>query len=284
MRSRCAGPPTGSRPPWTAAGSDALPLSDDRGGHALLPGPLRDGDAPVRRLADACGVAELHCAVAEADGPGGIAAAARTAAEVLRIARARGRPAGPHRLDDVLPGVPTVPARRERRPDPRPARRRRRPARPAGHRTHPPGPEPQPPRHRAPAGRPPQHRGQPTGPLHRPDGPRSDHRPRRRPDLGRLPPGRDGRPGSRRSGLIPPPGPPRHPGLTPPNRPDLRERPDPARRAAGSRQPGGGPHQHIGRGRARRPQATRRARASAPATGECAGRGSAPQLWDTVRP
>ncbi|WP_345142765.1 helix-turn-helix domain-containing protein, partial [Streptomyces mexicanus] len=36
------------------------------------------------------------------DGPGGIAAAARTAAEVLRIARACGRPAGLHRLDDVL--------------------------------------------------------------------------------------------------------------------------------------------------------------------------------------
>ncbi|MFF0464892.1 PucR family transcriptional regulator [Streptomyces mexicanus] len=84
------------------AGSDVLTLFDERGGHALLPGPLRDGDALARRLADACGVAELHCAVAEADGPGGIAAAARTAAEVLRIARACGRPAGLHRLDDVL--------------------------------------------------------------------------------------------------------------------------------------------------------------------------------------
>ncbi len=44
----------------------------------------------------------MSVAVAVAEEPAGIAGAARTAAEVLRIARALGRPPGVHRLDDVL--------------------------------------------------------------------------------------------------------------------------------------------------------------------------------------
>ena len=87
-------------------GGEVLTLLEAEGGHALVSrdGPGRSIEVPPdldRRLRRACG-AEVSVAVAVAEEPAGIAGAARTAAEVLRIARALGREPGVHRLDDVL--------------------------------------------------------------------------------------------------------------------------------------------------------------------------------------
>ncbi|MEV7197208.1 helix-turn-helix domain-containing protein [Streptomyces sp. NPDC093510] len=73
------------------------------GGHAVVPGrdvvevPGELGAA----LREFCGPG-VRLAAAVADSVGGIPEAARTAEEIVRVARACGRPPGPHRLDDVL--------------------------------------------------------------------------------------------------------------------------------------------------------------------------------------
>ncbi|MFH8348390.1 PucR family transcriptional regulator [Streptomyces sp. NPDC018045] len=82
-------------------GTEVLSLMDADGGHALVPGGAAVDDGLGERLRRACGV-EVRCAAARAERPEGIPYAARTASEVVRIARACGRPAGLHRLDDVL--------------------------------------------------------------------------------------------------------------------------------------------------------------------------------------
>ncbi|EPH43820.1 helix-turn-helix domain-containing protein [Streptomyces aurantiacus] len=89
-----------------AFGTQVLTLVDGGGGHALVPGerPGEAGpeldrlDAELRGL---CGPG-LRLAAAPASAPSGIPEAARTTEEIIRVARACGRPPGPHRLDDVL--------------------------------------------------------------------------------------------------------------------------------------------------------------------------------------
>lgn len=86
-----------------AFGIEVPALLDDCGGHAVVPAHLApSGDdallAPLRR---ACSP-EVRLAAVRAAGPEEIPGAARTASEVLRVARAGGLPPGLHRLDDVL--------------------------------------------------------------------------------------------------------------------------------------------------------------------------------------
>ncbi|MFD7665390.1 PucR family transcriptional regulator [Streptomyces sp. NPDC059788] len=76
-------------------------MLDAGGGYALVPGGAAVRDGMGERLRRACGV-EARRAAARAERPEGIPYAARTASEVIRIARVCGRPAGFHRLDDVL--------------------------------------------------------------------------------------------------------------------------------------------------------------------------------------
>ncbi|MCQ4041334.1 PucR family transcriptional regulator [Streptantibioticus rubrisoli] len=87
-------------------GGEVLTVLTDDGGHAVVPG--RDGQgAPevpeglVELLRRDCGV-EVRLAAVPAATAVDFAEAARTAAEVIRVARACGRPPGLHRLDDVL--------------------------------------------------------------------------------------------------------------------------------------------------------------------------------------
>lgn len=90
-----------------AFGTEVLTLLNDDDGHAIV--PAREGagalPAPPEELADRLRRAsggEVRIAAVPADGPCAIADAARTACEVVRVARASGRPPGLHRLDDVL--------------------------------------------------------------------------------------------------------------------------------------------------------------------------------------
>ncbi|MFH8618661.1 PucR family transcriptional regulator [Streptomyces sp. NPDC017979] len=82
-------------------------FEDPRGGqgHVVLPqGPGGGGEVPgelAARLERGLGES-THLAWAEAAGLEGIAPAARTAAEVLRVVRSLGRPPGAYSLDDVL--------------------------------------------------------------------------------------------------------------------------------------------------------------------------------------
>ncbi|MEU7581901.1 helix-turn-helix domain-containing protein [Streptomyces sp. NPDC041068] len=97
-------------------GVGVLTLLDGAGGHAVVPGKggasddvrddVRDDVLDeltelTELLREFCGP-ELRLAVAAAGSLDEIPEAARTAEEVVRVARACGRPAGPHRLDDVL--------------------------------------------------------------------------------------------------------------------------------------------------------------------------------------
>lgn len=90
-----------------AFGTEVLTLIEDDGGHAVVParsapdGRPRTPDGLAERLRRACG-GQVRIAAIPADRPAGIADAARTASEVVRIAHASGRPPGMHRLDDVL--------------------------------------------------------------------------------------------------------------------------------------------------------------------------------------
>lgn len=87
-------------------GRSALTLLEPGGGSVVLPGSPA-GELPelpaelAERLGRACGE-EVLVAVAAADSAAGLAQAARTAAEVLRIVRTLGRGPGVHRLADVL--------------------------------------------------------------------------------------------------------------------------------------------------------------------------------------
>lgn len=90
-----------------AFGTEVLTLLEDDGGHAIVPahatpdGPPDPPDGLADRLRRACGN-EVRIAAVSVDRPAGIADAARTASEVVRIAHASGQPPGLHRLDDVL--------------------------------------------------------------------------------------------------------------------------------------------------------------------------------------
>ncbi|MFE9413375.1 PucR family transcriptional regulator [Streptomyces sp. NPDC006704] len=84
-----------------AFGAETLALLDGGGGHVVVPGR---GEAPLRlldALREAAGP-EVRLACARAQSAQDIPAAARQVTEVVRVARACGRPAGLHRLDDVL--------------------------------------------------------------------------------------------------------------------------------------------------------------------------------------
>ncbi|MDX3357707.1 helix-turn-helix domain-containing protein [Streptomyces sp. ME01-24h] len=87
-----------------AFGTEVPALLDESGGLAVVPGhrALPAGDdallAPLRRVCSP----DVRLAAVPAAGPGDIPGAARTASEVLRLARAGGLPSGLHRLDDVL--------------------------------------------------------------------------------------------------------------------------------------------------------------------------------------
>ncbi|MFC9931305.1 PucR family transcriptional regulator [Streptomyces sp. NPDC127190] len=70
-------------------------------GRAIVPGAVELPEDLVRRLARAAG-GPLRLAVAPAPTPADVPGAARTAGEILRVARACGLPPGLHRLDDVL--------------------------------------------------------------------------------------------------------------------------------------------------------------------------------------
>ncbi len=88
-------------------GTGVLTLLDDDGGHAVVPaGPgvtappvLPEG--LVERLRRACG-GDVRLTAVPAAVPSDIAEAAHTAREVVRVARASGRPPGLHRMADVL--------------------------------------------------------------------------------------------------------------------------------------------------------------------------------------
>ncbi|MFE0099108.1 PucR family transcriptional regulator [Streptomyces sp. NPDC059009] len=87
-----------------AFGAEVLTLVDGGGGHALVPGHTDAPDelpALLRELREICGPG-LRLAAARAERPADIAEAARTTTEIVRVARACGRPPGLHRLDDVL--------------------------------------------------------------------------------------------------------------------------------------------------------------------------------------
>ncbi|MDX2702997.1 helix-turn-helix domain-containing protein [Streptomyces sp. PA03-6a] len=87
-----------------AFGTEVPALLDDTGGHAVVPGhPVLPGgdDALLAPLRRACS-ADVRLAAVTAARPEDIPGAARTATEVLRVARAGGLPPGLHRLDDVL--------------------------------------------------------------------------------------------------------------------------------------------------------------------------------------
>lgn len=87
-----------------AFGTEVLTLLEEDGGHAIVPAdtaPSGPPDGLADRLRRACG-GEVRVAAVPADRPAGIADAARTAYEVVRVAHASGRPPGLHRLADVL--------------------------------------------------------------------------------------------------------------------------------------------------------------------------------------
>ncbi|MET9876432.1 helix-turn-helix domain-containing protein [Actinacidiphila glaucinigra] len=87
-----------------AFGAEVPALLDDTGGHAVVPGhrvPPGGDDGLLASLRRACSP-DVRLAVVTAAAPGDIPGAARTASEVLRVARAGGLPPGLHRLDDVL--------------------------------------------------------------------------------------------------------------------------------------------------------------------------------------
>ncbi|MFJ4989203.1 PucR family transcriptional regulator [Streptomyces sp. NPDC088732] len=85
-------------------GTDVPAVLDTGGGHAVVPGhavPHGTDEDLLARLRHACSP-EIRVAAVPAADPGAIAGAARTASEILRVARAGGLAAGLHRLDDVL--------------------------------------------------------------------------------------------------------------------------------------------------------------------------------------
>lgn len=84
-----------------AFGREVLTLFDGAGGQAIVPGRAEPPAGLAERLAEAGGPGVRLAAVPAEEG-GQIPEAARTAARIVRVARACGHPAGLHRLDDVL--------------------------------------------------------------------------------------------------------------------------------------------------------------------------------------
>ncbi|MFI1739513.1 PucR family transcriptional regulator [Streptomyces sioyaensis] len=84
-----------------AFGREVLTLFDGAGGQAIVPGRAQPPAGLAERLAEAGGPGVRLAAVPVEQG-GQIPEAARTAARIVRVARACGHPAGLHRLDDVL--------------------------------------------------------------------------------------------------------------------------------------------------------------------------------------
>lgn len=84
-----------------AFGREALTLFDGTGGRAIVPGPAEPPAGLAERLAEAGGPGVRLAAVPAEQGTQ-IPEAARTAARIVRVARACGHSAGLHRLDDVL--------------------------------------------------------------------------------------------------------------------------------------------------------------------------------------
>ncbi|WP_393053910.1 helix-turn-helix domain-containing protein [Streptomyces sp. LN549] len=88
-------------------GTEAVSLLGVGGGHVIAPQRADDVDG-VRtceelstRLRQVCG-GNVRLAAVTAATPQDVPAAARTATDIVRVARACGRPAGLHRMDDVL--------------------------------------------------------------------------------------------------------------------------------------------------------------------------------------
>ncbi|MFD5732834.1 PucR family transcriptional regulator [Streptomyces sioyaensis] len=84
-----------------AFGREVLTLFDGAGGQAIVPGRAQPPAGLAERLAEAGGPG-VRLAAVPAEHGGQIPEAARTAARIVRVARACGHPAGLHRLDDVL--------------------------------------------------------------------------------------------------------------------------------------------------------------------------------------
>lgn len=80
---------------------DAGPDGTADTGRAVVPAECEPPEDLARRLTKACGL-EVRVAAVPAGCLAAVPEAARTAAEILRIARACGLAAGVHRLDDVL--------------------------------------------------------------------------------------------------------------------------------------------------------------------------------------
>ncbi|MFI0977278.1 PucR family transcriptional regulator [Streptomyces sp. NPDC021093] len=88
-------------------GAGAVSLLGADGGHVIAPQPADDPDGVrvcaelATRIRQLCGDGVRLAAVTAAAAQD-VPAAARTATEIVRVARACGRPPGPHRMDDVL--------------------------------------------------------------------------------------------------------------------------------------------------------------------------------------
>ncbi|GGN30719.1 transcriptional regulator [Streptomyces kronopolitis] len=84
-----------------AFGREVYTLLDGAGGRAVVPGPAQPPADLAGRLAEAAGPG-VRLAAVPVERAGQLPEAARTAAQIVRVARACGRPAGLHRLEDVL--------------------------------------------------------------------------------------------------------------------------------------------------------------------------------------
>lgn len=88
-------------------GTEAVSLLGVDGGHVIAPQGADDTDGVHAceelsgRLQQICGT-DVRLAAVTAVTPHDVPAAARTAGDIVRVARACGRPAGLHRMDDVL--------------------------------------------------------------------------------------------------------------------------------------------------------------------------------------
>lgn len=81
--------------------TEVLALLEADGGRIVVPQECRPPEDLPHRLSKACDL-PVRVAVVDAAGPEAVPAAARTAAEILRITRACGLPPGLHRMEDVL--------------------------------------------------------------------------------------------------------------------------------------------------------------------------------------
>ncbi|MEV1025330.1 helix-turn-helix domain-containing protein [Streptomyces sp. NPDC050264] len=84
-----------------AFGMDVPALLDGDGGRVVVPQDCAPPDDLPQHLSKASGL-QVRVAAVRVEGPEHITEGARTATEILRVARACGRPPGLHRLDDIL--------------------------------------------------------------------------------------------------------------------------------------------------------------------------------------